>query len=1097
MGSKRSFWGRGVFAIIALLLLGWCIADVSAQTTTGKITGRVVDAKTKEALPGVSVTVVGTKRGAVTDAWGEYVILGVAPGDYKLKVTLVGYSAQEISAQVTVDRTTTADLLMAVEAIQMGAVEVVGKRPVVEKEVSFTQQIMSREQVRGIPTGSARLQYAVMTQVGTDRDNWGVVIRGNDERDIAFVQDGVRFNQRLFQRPFSSYPTSSIQEVQVLTGGFAPEYGQARAGVVNIVSKEPSRWLVSGEARYITAGNHWFGGENVFRDNYWNVKRWLSMDPAGDVNQDGRSDFEGWKGWLARTSAIKQNIYLGQTVTTAEQARGIWLYQHRRVKEDGTVLLADGKTLSQKDPAGVLQIVGDEGDYGYAYDATVGGPLIKDRVNALYSFRRERTASASIVWNGPGGNTAVPNFIQSVHQGKLLFTPTTSTKLTLMGLLGISDGSGNIRAGNSVGGNIGNVNEGGGGPPLQTWSQKAGTNPQTLRQWQVGATWRQVLSPKTFYEVTLTRQHTKLQAGYGQTIDDRGVVAVYPDGHIDISPELGKGTLTPRFTPSKGVTGLTPIWAETPAQKAWADAAKAQGAVVIGDDPNGWGGARGNRDLLGVGDLSAGSSSSDSLRSSQGDFGASLTTQLQRNHQVKVGTTVQVADIFESSGYVEGQTYRFIGDRRHWSGSFYAQDKMEYRSLVVNAGARMEWDRYDNHYDFHHWAANDPAAIWFWADPRRGAYDPTNFTIDQQQQTVRPPMKWYFAPRLGMSYPITETTKLYFNYGYFYRAPSMREMYELYQGEIDGTKPSFIGNPYASALRTVQYEVGYEQGFLANKPYAFKLSGDIYFKDSNRDQFTSFLVFGYPGTFPGYQPFQPYIMQDIRGVEASLQRARGRFWTGYVGWDFNLSRTDNAQYSTVSFDPNEPTANKTYTVNQAQKAAESQARPILRANVNIYSPAGWNKDLLKGGWTLDLYYYRKRGLGFNYNPNNDPLLRGLLNKRWIAERYVNLRVAKEIRLHGARPQFYLDVNNLFDWPYPVTVGNIFAYPTGFNFPLGAASTTAKDFDAYMAEIDRRGMTPGEWIGDPGSADFNKFMPIYWWRNYQNKRRIYFGVRFDM
>jgi outer membrane receptor protein involved in Fe transport len=1073
------------------------MADVSAQTTTGKITGRVTDARTKEALPGVSVAVVGTRLGAVTDAKGDYVILGVAPGTYTLKVTIVGYATQEIPAQVTVDRTTTADVSMAVEAIQMGAVEVVGQRPLVEQEVSFTQQIMSRDQVRGIPTGSARLQHAIMTQVGVDRDNWGVVVRGNDDRDVAFVQDGVRFNQRLFQRPFSSYPTSSIQEIQVLTGGFAPEYGQARAGVVNIVSKEPSQWLVSGEARYITAGNHWFGGQNVFRDNYWNVKRWMNMDPAGDVNQDGRPDFEGWKRWLARTSAIKQNIYLGQTVTSAEQARGIWLYQHRRVKKDGTVMLADGTTLSQKDPAGVLQIIGDEGDYSYAYDATVGGPLIKDRVSALYSFRRERTPSTSIVWNGPGGNTGLPNFTQSVHQGKLMFTPTTGTKLTLMGLFGLSEGSGNSRPHQNIGGAIGNVNEVGGGPPLQTWNQKLQTNIQTLRQWQVGAGWRHVLSPRTFYEAMITRQRSKLDIGEGRTVDDRGVVAVYPDGRIDIYSGMATGTPKPRFTPARGAQGATPIWEETPEQLAWANAAKASGAVVIGNDPNGWGSARLNRDLLGVGDVGGGSTSFNNFRSNQGDFSASLTTQLKPQHQVKVGTTVQVADIFESSGYIEGQTYFFIDNRRHWSGSFYAQDKMEYNNLVVNAGARLEWDRYDKHYDFHHWSPTDPASDWFWKDPRRGAWDPENYTIDQQQKTVRPPMKWYLAPRLGMSYPITETAKLYFNYGYFYRAPSMREMYMLYQGEIDGRKPSFIGNPYASALRTVQYEVGYEQGFFAGRPHAFKLGGNIYFKDSNRDQFTGFLVFAYPGAFPGFQPYQTYIMQDIRGVEVTLQKARGRFWTGYVGYDFNLSRIDNAQYSTVSFDPNEPTANKTYTVNQAQKAAESQARPILRANLNVYSPAEWSKDPVKGGWELDLYYFRKRGQGFNYNPTNDPLLRGILNKRWIAERYVNLRVSKEINLRGARPQFYLDVNNLFDWPYPVLVGNIFAYPTGMNFPVGAASTTAKDFDAYMAEVDRRGLTPGEWIGEPGSAEFNKFMPIYWWRNYQNKRRVYFGVRFDM
>ncbi len=1077
-------------ATVALALLGWCAADVWAQTTTGKITGRVTDAKTKEALPGVSVSVVGTKLGAVTDARGEYVILGVPPGDYRLKVTIVGYAAQEVPTQVSVDRTTTVNASMAVEAIQMGAVEVVGQRPLVETEVSFTQQIMSREMVKAIPTGSARVQHAVMTQVGVDRDGWGVVIRGDNDKEVAFHQDGMRFVQRFDGRPFSSYPTSSVQEIQVLTGGFAPEYGQARAGVINIVSKEPAAWMISGEARYITKGNTWYGEENPFKDNYWNTKRWLSVDPTGDANQDGRADFEGWKGWLARTSALKQNVYQGQTVTTAAQARAIWLYQHRRVKEDGTVLLADGSNPGLKDPQGRLNLVGDEGDYGYSYDATVGGPLIRDRVGATYSFRRERT---------PIHNAAVPSFLQTVHQGKLMFTPTTGTKLTLMGLKAVSDGTGFGRqaANGSTFGNANGVAGGVSDPPSTSWRNKMGTNTTRLHQWQVGAAWRHVLSPKTFYEVSLTRQRMRLKALFSPIVDNRQVVAVFPDGKIELSPEIAKGTLQDRIVRERRSQGAnrSAIYAETPAQKAWADAAKARGAVLIGNDPNGWVYPEFNPDLLNV-DFGQGARNQDTSHSSQGDFSAALTTQLRRNHQVKLGITMQRTDMFQASGTIFGHEMMTVGGRTQWSGSLYAQDKMEYRSLIVNAGARLEWDRYDKHYDFNAWSPdNSPNSDWFWKNPVRGGYDPELYTYDQSAKTRRPPMKWYFAPRLGMSYPITETTKLYFNYGYFYRAPSMREMYELYVSDLQ--IPTYNGNPYIRGLRTIQYEMGYEQGFFANKPYAFKLSGNVYFKDSNRDSYTLWSGFADARGFAVWQPYQSQLMRDIRGVEVSLQKARGRHWSGYAGYDFNLQRSDNATYTAMSFDPNVPTFNKTFTVGQAQKAAESEARPILRANLSVYSPAEWSKDHIKGGWELDLYYFRKRGQGFNYNPTNDPLLRGKLNKRWIAERYANLRITKELRIQKARPQFYLEVNNLFDWPYPGRTGNVFGFPSGTNFPLGAAQTTTQLYDAYMAEIARQGKTPGEYIGEPGSAEFNKFMPIYWWGNYTNKRRTYFGVRFDL
>lgn len=79
--------------------------------TTGKIAGKVVDARTGEPLVGATVEIVDTKLGAITDPNGSYFIIEIPPGTYEVKASYVGYRAViEKGVQVYIDRTTPVDL---------------------------------------------------------------------------------------------------------------------------------------------------------------------------------------------------------------------------------------------------------------------------------------------------------------------------------------------------------------------------------------------------------------------------------------------------------------------------------------------------------------------------------------------------------------------------------------------------------------------------------------------------------------------------------------------------------------------------------------------------------------------------------------------------------------------------------------------------------------------------------------------------------------------------------------------------------------------------------------------------------------------------
>ena len=79
----------------AAILLAMC-AGVFAQTT-GQISGKVIDAKTGDALIGANVILVELSTGAAADMDGNYAIPNIPPGAYTLRFTYVSYTVKVVN----------------------------------------------------------------------------------------------------------------------------------------------------------------------------------------------------------------------------------------------------------------------------------------------------------------------------------------------------------------------------------------------------------------------------------------------------------------------------------------------------------------------------------------------------------------------------------------------------------------------------------------------------------------------------------------------------------------------------------------------------------------------------------------------------------------------------------------------------------------------------------------------------------------------------------------------------------------------------------------------------------------------------------------
>ncbi len=232
--------------VLGLFMLTLLVPVLIFAGTTGKIAGRVVAAETGEPLPGANVIIEGTTMGAAADENGYYYIINVPPGTYTLRASMIGRESQvKTDVLVVQDLTTTVNFELSETAVVGKEVKVKAKRPMVIKDATQTTRLASGKDIEKMPVTS--FQAVVATQAGVV----GSHIRGGRGDEVAYMVDGMSVKDPIFGGLAASINNNAIQEVNIITGGFNAEYGQAMSGVVNVVTKEGGKKL-AGQLAYST-----------------------------------------------------------------------------------------------------------------------------------------------------------------------------------------------------------------------------------------------------------------------------------------------------------------------------------------------------------------------------------------------------------------------------------------------------------------------------------------------------------------------------------------------------------------------------------------------------------------------------------------------------------------------------------------------------------------------------------------------------------------------------------------------------------------------------------------------------------------------------
>jgi len=227
---------RKHFIIVIGLLL--CVSFTQIVTAqTGKIVGTVIDAESRTPLPGANVLIDGTTLGAATDMDGRFIIVRVPPGKFNLKAFYIGYQRVTLqNVEVMTDLTTTAKFELKSEVIEGEEVTIIAEAPVIRKDLTSVEARVQAEEIEKMPV--QELGDLLNIQAGVTRDAGGAIhIRGGRSSEVSYLVNGISITDDFSRSQALQIENESIQELQVISGTFNAEYGNAMSGVINVVTK--------------------------------------------------------------------------------------------------------------------------------------------------------------------------------------------------------------------------------------------------------------------------------------------------------------------------------------------------------------------------------------------------------------------------------------------------------------------------------------------------------------------------------------------------------------------------------------------------------------------------------------------------------------------------------------------------------------------------------------------------------------------------------------------------------------------------------------------------------------------------------------------
>jgi outer membrane receptor protein involved in Fe transport len=220
---------------VGSLVVAFCLLNIAG----GKVQGIVTDEDSGEPIPYANIIIQESRIGTATGADGTFFILNVAPGAYTIEVSSIGYQTKYVAGIfVEINQIVRLEITLKESPIEISPVTVVGKSPVVSKEMTGTTYIIREAELAALPVDYAIDFIAFQPSVA--RFDTTLHVRGGRATEVLYLVDNVSIIDPHTGDPVIGIPKGVVNEVIFLPGGFDVEYGRAMSGVVNMIAERPS-----------------------------------------------------------------------------------------------------------------------------------------------------------------------------------------------------------------------------------------------------------------------------------------------------------------------------------------------------------------------------------------------------------------------------------------------------------------------------------------------------------------------------------------------------------------------------------------------------------------------------------------------------------------------------------------------------------------------------------------------------------------------------------------------------------------------------------------------------------------------------------------
>jgi len=837
---------------VGVLLFLTCALAIAGQT--GKIAGRVVDAETHEPLVGANVMLVGTNLGTVTDIDGVYSINNIVPGRYSVAVSFVGYRRVTVTdVVVKIDLTTAVDVKIPSEAIAGEEVIVRAERPMVQKDLTSTSVTVSAEELKRIPTEN--LGQVINLQAGVV----GGHFRGGRSNEVAYLIDGISVSDPFNGQMSLEIENSAIREMEVISGTFNAEYGQAMSGVVNVVLQEGGEKYHGSISAY--TGDYVTGHTDVF-PNVGSLTSFRTKNVQGNLSGGvpgirGLSFFANGRYYDDRGYLFGKRVYA--------------------ITDQSPYLVRDQAGYPINDASGnPMYVITHSGDSAYVpmnpYTRSSGSGKLSYSFSSLklsYSFLYEehwnKYYDHSFAWTPDG----IMNHyrMNRVHSVQLTHAPSANTYQTLKYSFNDFRYKGYLYA-----------------------------DPYDLRY----------VDPNRGVPIS---NYTFRSGGNQADRYDR-----YSDSHI----------------------------------LQWSLASQLSPHHKVGV------GVEGRKHEIHTHNMS-----------------------IMNRNTVETDSTGALLFVigYPDLGAPGHQAYT----KEPYEFSAYAQDKVEYDIMIINAGVRFDYFYPNSSYPY---------------DLRNPTKNPDFPNAGRMKDASA---KMQISPRLGVSFPITDQGIIHFSYGHFFQIPSFENLYynSSYLVTASSGLSNIIGNPDLEPQRTVMYELGLQQVLFSNVGLDFT----VYYRDIR-----NLLGMEILSTYEGFK-FTRFVNRDyanVKGFILSLDRRFADFFSIKLDYTYQLAEGNASDPYSVYYnnqtDPPIETNKKTVPLNWDQ-------RSTLNVSATVGEPGNWNVGAIfqyGSGFPYTEDVRVSNGLRFE-NGGTKPSTMNL-----------DLRAEKTFSLHGVNLTFFTLIYNALD-----------------------------------------------------------------------------------